>query len=41
MISSLRNLHASSYTRVSPLSNDERPCLGVTCASRESNFMLV
>ena len=33
MISSSRNVHPSSHTRVSPLSNDERPCMCVTCAS--------
>ena len=41
MISSLRNVHPNSHKRVSPLSNDERPCMCVTCASWETSPRLV
>ena len=37
----LRTVHASSHMQVSPKSNDERPCVCVTCASWESSFKLV
>ena len=33
LISSSRNVHLSSCTMVSPLSNNEKPCMCVTCAS--------
>ena len=41
MISSSRNVHPSSHMRVSPLSNDERPSMCVTCASWETSRKLV
>ena len=37
MLSSSRNVHPSSHRRVSPLSNDERPYMCVTCASWETS----
>ena len=41
MISSSRNVDPSSHMRVSPMSNDERPCMWVTCASWETSPRLV
>ena len=41
MISSSRNVHPSSHTRVSLLSNGERPCMCVTCVSWEISPKLI